>query len=645
MLQFLRKYQAIVLVIVGVALLLPFSFFGTYRAISAFQKQKEVVLGRSLDGSKYTLSDVQQLAQLLQAEKNSSTLFMELLRTGAVERLCEIYAKDLQKEWQTRLDRVKRSSFYVHPASPLVNARALWIQLAPELMEEIKVLQECQELPVDFVSRWIKLYFMQEKCPAELIRRVLLHQQNQMKLAQDPHLFSDDFSLFGYRSIHDWFGREFFQLCAQLIINGAADARERGFDFEDEKVEFDLQHRFSTKEADYALVVRSLGVGHQDAIRLWKKALLFMAVLNDIGQSVLIDDLGVQKVSEFANETALIELYTLPPELQFHVPDDYFAYKAYEEMRTRSDPGLLFTRYRLRYTEADLKKMRSRIPINDVWEWELDHWSELRKKFSKLPDAEKGTRFQILEKQENRSRIDEWSREKIVEEHPEWLEMEFASALIQEREITISIDNKRIDFLPIQKIGAFRTFLEGNLEKEFRDGQTILRINAVEKVADQELISLVNAKQNGMLNTHMQKLREQGSPTDIQETFKQAMEGILISLKQGETSLNLGLWTLRKTERTITRNSSSDWLYVEPFLLSPGQWSSLSVSGNGELAFFFLKERSYKPLTPEERFEQVRLGKEALIAEVQRLYIDQLLQKIQNKKAIVFPLGVCNLIR
>jgi hypothetical protein len=667
MLSFLRKYQGVILFIVGLTLLLPFSFFGTFRAFNALHTQKETPIGRTLDGTKFTRSDVRQIAQLLQEERGATTLLGEWIQMGIVDQICTTYAPYLQKEWQTRWHRVKRAHFYVHPTEPLINARALWMQLAPELMEEVKKLQEEQECPSDFGARWIKLLQLQEKCPPELIRRILVHQQSQMKgVPHDPRLVSESCSLFGYQSVSDWLGRDFFHFFAQVVLNGAARAKHKGLRIEEGEVERDLRHRGFTWEGE-------------ERLRLWEKVMLFQRLLHDLGEAVLIDDLEIRKQVARTNETAYLELYTLPSELQFHSLDDFLAYQTYLSLVSlqpdlaaigQQAPELLVARYRLRYAEIDLKKIGARIPLQEVWEWQLTHWYELRSKFSKLPEANGEDRFSLLERQDAnmRARMDEWTREQIVQEHPERIEREFEVALVQEREVAISLDDKRIDFLPIRKIKEFRSFLE-KPEGDFRDRQLLFRLSMVEKIADRELLSLAVAKQKGILNTEAflqkcyEKVRlsdpvafrdEQGNwkpvaavkeevvrrmfPDPMHLTFHKPMEQLFAAVREGQdTAPTIGLWTLCKSERVITRSSSTDWLHVEPFQLEPGHWSSLSVPENGELSFFFLKERESRIPTQSEVLEQIRINKRELSREVQKLFLEQLMHEMERKGTMVFP--------
>ena len=665
MLSFLRKYQGIVLTIVGASLILPFTFFGTYRAFEANDKKKDLLIARAVDGSKIFLSDVKLLGQMLGMERGVETLFLkEFLHTGLAERISVAYSDSLADEWKTRLERSKRQRFYVHPVAPTVNARSLWNQFAPGLVEEVGVLQGLNEVSPDFFARWSKIYLLQEKCPAELIRRILAYQQSQMKnVPADPRLASENFALFGYQTPQEWFGRDFFELVAQVILNGAAKAEKKGYRLVDAEVEKELTKRFVSKEGD---LLRASGVRQSDAIRLWKKALLFTRYLKE--ESVAF--LGEHSEEVVQNEKAHVELYSLPQELQIRTLDDLLAFKLYQKLACqksegdlpteflkekeleKSAPELLMTRYHLRFQEVDLQKIGSRIPMTELWEWQIEKWDELRTHFSALKPVAKEARFQALEKLDAklRSSVDEWSREQIIMSHPEWIEHEYNMAPLQDREIALSGDNQRAEGLSVSQIASFRAALDSwkGASLEFRDRKKVFRIDSVERVPEKEVVSLAVAKAKGILKTdrYLQQLYEQVrvrasaefqdeagkwkplasvKEAVVQRAFKEKpyrlfeseMQKKLAELSKEASSLDFGLWKLNKSEKTLDQENLS---------LSPGQWSSLFVPENGDLSFYVVKN------LVQEKSENSLQSKGAM-----GKVLEQLLCDISAKSALVFP--------
>ena len=75
----------------------------------------------------------------------------------------------------------------------------------------------------------------------------------------------------------------------------------------------------------------------------------------------------------------------------------------------------------------------------------------------------------------------------------------------------------------------------------------------------------------------------------------------------------------------------------QPFILNTNQWSDVYVPSNGEIVFFFVKDRAVVP-TPV--LEQIQQGKQTLSGDVQCLLADQLLALALKKQAIILPLNI-----
>ena len=75
----------------------------------------------------------------------------------------------------------------------------------------------------------------------------------------------------------------------------------------------------------------------------------------------------------------------------------------------------------------------------------------------------------------------------------------------------------------------------------------------------------------------------------------------------------------------------------QPFILEPDHWSDVYVPPNGEIVFFFLKERN---VVPSSVLDQIQQAKQTLSGDVQCLLTDQLLAMALKKQAIVLPLSI-----
>lgn len=310
--------------------------------------------------------------------------------------------------------------------------------------------------------------------------------------------------------------------------------------------------------------------------------------------------------------------------------------------------------------------------MREVWDWQIGHFEEIKNIFSELA-AISGSPFQILENLDvvRRAAIDEWSRKQITASHPEWIEEELAGAEMKDETILI-FSNDEIDGLPIQNVASLKDLIAKNDDslKHFRDGNSIWCFSEIRQLTGPAVCTLSEAKKMDRIKVDLY-LEEQYhllrdiSPSlfvdekgdfkpysDVKETVFRlsfAMENKdlpchrLQKYMQQERNLLMaqsesknGLWSIEKSEQKIQRNSSEDWLMKQAFILKTGEWSDVYVPPNGDIVFFFVKERT---MVPAPILEQIQLGKETLAAEAQCLLTDQLIETVLKKQAIVIPLS------
>ncbi len=516
---------ALFFIIVAIVVIVSFSFFGTYSAIGAFERKKDTVAVRAVNGSKIMRSEIEQLAHLLAAEPlKTSVLLHDLLKTGLGKQAANRFASELKADWEAKLEKARRYRFYLHPAMSALSSRAIWSQFAPGVVDEVEKIQKMEEAGAEFFASWANLYCMQAQMPSEFIRRILLYQESQGRLPHDPRIDAEDFALFGCRTPQDWFGRDFLDLMAEVVLNGAALALDEGFSVESNEVWSDFCQRFCAKEESPEYRLRHLGLCKRDAIALWKRALCFLNYLKEIGDAVLVDALPYRQFRDFSKEISTIDLYRIPRELECKSTEDFLRFEIYsrlacekpsdplglperllpcEEVAAKA-PELVKTKYQIRYARVDLGKLAARLGIKEVWDWQIQdaHWAELQKTFSQLANRD-GDRFAALESLDpaRRKEIDDWSRRRIVAERPDWIEQACQTASFQEAEVGVFLKNHRIDGLEVKQSAEFAKALEEAAcsqegVKTYREEGTdsIWRLAEVKKIAGPIVVDFAEAK-------------------------------------------------------------------------------------------------------------------------------------------------------
>ncbi|MES2273298.1 MAG: hypothetical protein V4487_03820 [Chlamydiota bacterium] len=96
----------------------------------------------------------------------------------------------------------------------------------------------------------------------------------------------------------------------------------------------------------------------------------------------------------------------------------------------------------------------------------------------------------------------------------------------------------------------------------------------------------------------------------------------------------LDQFKLEQKEESIQRSSKEVWMKEQAFLLVPNQWSPIHVAEEGQIVFFYLKEK--KPCSTP-LLDQMSVGKETLAADAKRYLAERLLETAKGKKSIVIP--------
>jgi GcvH upstream region-like protein len=498
MLGFFRKYQRYFFVVVTIVIIISFSFFGTYSAMSNPSAREQIAFV-AIDGTPITRYELDQMAMFLGTDAEDKLLFggmwgpnflndglikKDFLQTGLAELLAAQYLEEIENDIAARYEKEKRFEPYVHPQAQFLGTETAWNYLAPDIKTHYDALKNVRNPnSPEGIKERIQLFLAEKKLPSPFLRQVLLYQQKQYSwLPPDPALERIDLSLFGYHTIEDWFGPRFTRLVAEFVINAAILAEQQGYRVSKADALADLMYN---SESSYKQNVSNpnLGVannseyfieqlhrmqlGESNAAAIWEKVLLFRRWFRDVGGSVFVDPLMFQKYDAYAMETVEGELYRLPPEFRFGNYRDLQAFEIYlsaiskrpsEGKALLSLPGKVYTaaevaksnpelvqkRYLLDVSTYDKNQLQDKVGIKEMWNWEVENpnWKRLQKEFPDLgvKNAEsKEERFAVLDGLDDkiRAKVDLFTRKAIVESHPEWLEQALQDA--ESRRITFAI--------------------------------------------------------------------------------------------------------------------------------------------------------------------------------------------------------------
>lgn len=580
MLGFFRRYQQYFFLVITFVIIVSFSFFGTYNTIPA-ENIRDQVAFVAIDGSEVKRSDLEEMVLFLSTDADDKVSFggvwgpnflndgvfrKDFLQTGLAGVLAVQYEPSIASDMQKRLEKEKRFVLYSHPEAPFLNVEAVWEYFAPDMKSNYNALKKSSKAAGDdaFMAR-VRLYLGERRLPPPMLRQVLRYQEKQNSwVVADPNLDRIDLSLFGYHTFDDWFGPNFTRIVAQFIINASRVAEQKGYVVTKEEALADLAknaqasfqenlknpHLSVANSSEYLNEqLRRMGMDQAMAVKVWKQVLLFRRLFQDIGQSVLVDPFSFQQVDAYAKQSASGDLFQLPKELQL---SDYNALQKLEAYLTaiskrpteeaklltlpttffsaeevaKKYPELVQKRYYLELTQADKKKLQAQVGVKDSWNWQVEdkNWAVLKKEFPELGIKKADTReerFAALEGLDGRTRnrVDVFSRNALLDAHPEWIEKALSDSEAHTRVVGLAIKGDSPPFVDLKDPKVLMKLLDeaplagdeasasesakkaqAALNLYTSDNQRYYRIRVLERKPDLEILTFAEANKKGVLD-------------------------------------------------------------------------------------------------------------------------------------------------
>jgi hypothetical protein len=697
MLEFFRKFQKVFFLAVTVVLIISFFFFGIFSTLTPGAEQEDRSIGKAVDGSDIQSLAMGRLVRFLSSdadeglEPGSSPNFLndgvmrkDFLETGLGILLAGSYFEELKEDLQTRLARAKTYRSYAHPEAPFLSVQAIWDQFRPDLSRALSALKGQLEVSPDTFTYLTELYLEQKKLSPEVVRRILMYQMGQYSsIRADRSVQHQDFSIFGYHNLREWFGEKWIEKAAEFVWNSALVAEEKGFAVTEEEAKADLLLRLEEAsqkrpqmQSSLQTQVQRLGMTEKEALETWQKVMLFRRYMNSVGETVLLDHVLSKDLADYAQQIVLADVYSLPEALTLKTADDFFAlqyyldtamtpekdrlslptsYRAVEEVAKKA-PQFVETLFTAEVSRISRGELALGAALKDVLQWQFAHWDLLCAEFPALTISAqtRSERAAALEKLEPalRAEADDWVRFRILEDHPEWIEEAFKAARSSEQTFSFSAGRVNThyvqdpsEFLQMLDLAALGEEKAAQYLSSYSDGGTALyRISQVKKTKPLQIRTLASMKQDGtlkkVLDRHLEqqypkirekhsaefktksgdwkpfaeakeqigwvvyadvcraletkeKLNKPSSAQYIQARLAYPMRSALKEMRDAQAEPQvLPQFQLVRQEKKLERTIEPDALHREAFTLEPQQWSSVHFSGNGQISFFYVKEKN-----------------------------------------------------
>ncbi|MGM0439718.1 MAG: hypothetical protein ACQEP8_01220 [Chlamydiota bacterium] len=743
MLSFCRKYQKIIFYVVTFVVVISFSFFGTYSALSGNNHPPSRKAFTAINRRQFSTDYLNKFVNFIGSDAedalnsgsiwtanflNDGVIVKDILSNGLGEMLFAQYREALKGDLQTRLAGERRYTPYYHPDVPTLNAETIWGYFAPELRQHYHALKKSTEAttPRSFHNR-VMLYLAERQFPQQLLRQVLAYQQGQYSwLPADPNLQRLDLALFGYHNLKDWFGPRFMDLVGEFIINASIIAEDKGYNVSDEEVMADLLYNLSenlkayrqhpqmaelNEQTFFSEQLRRLNIDQRIAVDIWKRVMLFRRMFDDVGNAMFAATLPYEEFQEYASETSEVEAYFLPGELQLADYSDLQKFEAYlqavapryspQELSlptkfkdptavAQNHPELVKKRYLVELSSADKKSLQAKVGVRETSQWQLqnDNWQKLQDQFPIIGSQPHNTaeeKLQALNTLDPRTKelVDEYTREHIVAEHPEWLEESLQQASKEQQIIALTPKENMTAILKVADPAALIEKLDkaplNSIVSYTPDNDLYYNITILDRSPQYEILTFGEAINNKSFNSwastveqenflnslteaiyqHFKKHSPQGAlPAQAGKDFaashrlyhhvhrakqlllkgdrsmvgqdRQQEEGNLDSLPSKNNLADQ--WALASQKLTIRREERNRLNPTEVFALPVDEWSIIATPADGGMRFFYVEDRYY----PEDSNlkSHIQQGQRLLGNDAQRYLMQELIKKIEAAEAI-----------
>lgn len=668
MLDFFRKYQKYIFLVTTVAIVLSFVFFGAAQVIfpvffSKGPKEKSYLAQMQdfLDTEQWMISRKIFAANFL----NDGVISKEILDCPIGNLLAKRFEERFHNDFADRFEKEKKYRTYVHPFLPSLSAEGLWAIFAPDLPLKLKAHVEGKNA---FETR-SALFLAQKQFPPAFLSQIVRYQE-QKSQKYDPKLFKEDIYLFGYHSLSDWFGPEYVELCARLIIESANMARKQGMKVTQEELRVDLvaraeevfralKDKIDLPVQDgyglFQLYLSQTALSEERALKIWEDVTLFRRLFHSVGDAALNDTLGFSDFYSYAYESALVEVVQVPRLHLLQSNEDlkkletYFAlcgerrssvldiplnYAPLHVVEAQA-PDFVGRRYCVDYAVVSKSALEARVGLRQMVEWECDakNWPLLQGAFSFL--LQKSPSLETLESlnEKERKLVDGFACRQIAAGHSEWLEEALLEKELVETDLFLS-EKGKCPLAGVTSPGQLMAILdqEDEILSYTQDGAHFYRFRVIRRGESKEILSYKEAAEQKLIEPYFNKAQADlllaACVDATPETFKDKafayrfaryVDMYKESRPEGELAHQ---FPIVKMHKSLVRSEPSFISIDQALQMAPGAYSPIQVdSEEGAFVFRFIEKQS-EPTLPLDKLVQAQ---ELISKETRSRYFEELI--------------------
>lgn len=563
--SFFRKYQTSIYAVITTLILCSFFFFGSNSTIQK-TTQSDKVSFYDLSNKSVTRRQVDQLMHFITTDQNDffqadgslganflnqGQVLGRLLQAPVASEMFQPFEKDVKELIQRKKSQELNFRPYEHPTIPFISLENLWQQYTPHLYEAYqnykRALKDSSSTAEIVFKARLELMQAQSTTSPTLFKRVLMQQQRQYEwIPIDENLFNANLSLYGYQNLMEWLGRPLTRRLAEVLINIAALAENKGYKVDDAEVELHLQkqlelgyHYFQqnpnnpswTTEQFYTKQLALLSLTESQVKELTYQLLLADKFLKERAEGVLINPAFYRDFLSEAYQTLDVECFRPSNSLLFQNNHQMHLFEIYlsKTHQYRIDSGSLMPPKPLsldsiassspefviqplmvsfkavhkdQYAQSiDLKTLLEKQTEKSFWNHLIELWPDAISSEDNV--SSRLQKLQSLDPQ-TRSAINQYTRLYFLNQDTSWIDTALSSANFQTREILIS-ENSTRQLLPgVSDTNKLLSHLNLSTNAPYtEDNVHYYQFEAIPEIPEPRVISFEKAVQSGLLENHL----------------------------------------------------------------------------------------------------------------------------------------------
>lgn len=506
MLRFFRNYQRLFFILITIAVVASFVFFGTFDTFSsrtANEAPSPLVVGKTLYQEPISSQKIDALVRFIDTDFrdvgitgqmvnffNDGFFAQDLADSGLATLLYDNYASLLEEELLKKLAHEKQYVSYRHPQWEEISQVSFWEHFSPQINRDIELLQNSRKVDRSTFEARLRLYLAQKAMPPLAVSQILKKRQARWDwIEPDPSLAHRDLAIFGYHNVREWFGDRFAEVVAHTIVNMATYAKKQGYTVSAEEAKAALLLQCSrsfdayrsqliswgipSAAALYDIQLNALNMSEKEAILLWQEVMCVRKWLTDAKHVAFVESLPIDHYAQYIYQTKAMEVYQMPEAWQLHQLKDLAFFETYLELVAQKPqsmserllvqmplksvatvlqetPDWVASQYHIKCRQISLEEIANKISLKEILnaQVEKEHWSILLQNYptlQKLALNSEASPLVLLEQLSpaDRQKIDRFSQLLIAKTKKEMIRQELNQKPF--KEVSLWINNRYSD--------------------------------------------------------------------------------------------------------------------------------------------------------------------------------------------------------